>query len=248
MAITRHFHDVTFNGVSLADFGVHVSGSGAFAAPERDYEVVEVPGRSGDLYFDRGRYKNIEVTYPSFIFDEELFREQIGDLRSFLLNNIGYKRLEDTYHPDEYRMATFVGPIDPEVLMLKAANFDLTFNCKPQRYLKSGEEIVEYTITEETPSRSFQITNPSLYSSKPLIRIFGTGNLMIDDQTLQITNNTDYIDIDCDLMDCYHESTNMNANVALLSGEFPVLRSGINNIELGEGFTSIMITPRWWTI
>lgn len=237
--IRKHFHDVVFDGKSLADFGVHVSGSGVFSAPERDYETVEVPGKSGDLLFDKGRYKNMTVSYPAFVADD--FHRNMEGLRNFLGSRIGYKKLEDSYHPDSYRLATFVGPLDLEAILLRAANFDLEFNCKPQRFLKSGE--IQTTFTANGVLR-----NPASFSSKPLIRVYGNGSFGVGHQTMTIANNTGYTDIDCELMDCYYGSTNRNGNVTLNSGDFPTLEPGTNGVTLGGGITRIIITPRWWIL
>ncbi len=40
-----------------------LSGSGTYGAPERDVEAIAIPGRSGDLIFDNGRFTNAEVFY-----------------------------------------------------------------------------------------------------------------------------------------------------------------------------------------
>ena len=51
-----------FGGKFSKDYGLYVSGSGTFNAPERDVELVEVPGKNGSLVLDNGRFKNITVT------------------------------------------------------------------------------------------------------------------------------------------------------------------------------------------
>ena len=54
-----------FDGRSSRDYGLYISGSGAFNAPERDVERVEIAGRSGDLilrlYEDQNRSCTTEV-------------------------------------------------------------------------------------------------------------------------------------------------------------------------------------------
>ena len=93
---------IVFNGKNLTDFDVYVSGEGTFLSPEREFESVTVPGKNGDLLYDSGRYKNVTVTYPAFIL-ENLKNNMIG-LREWLLSSPGYSKLEDTYHPEEYRL------------------------------------------------------------------------------------------------------------------------------------------------
>ena len=128
---------LTFNGKSSKDFGVYISGLNTFNAPERDIESISIAGRNGDLTRDNGRYKNLDVTYPAFIYDE--MDVNIEGLRNFLLSQIGYKRLEDTYHPNEYRMARYKGGFSANVVdWLEAGEFDIVFDCMPQRFLKIG--------------------------------------------------------------------------------------------------------------
>ena len=56
-----------FGGVSSLDYGVLLDGSGTTTAPERDVMTVTIPGRSGDLLVDAGRWKNTTVSYPCTI-------------------------------------------------------------------------------------------------------------------------------------------------------------------------------------
>lgn len=52
-----------FGGVNSLDYGVLLDGSGTTTAPERDVMTVTIPGRSGDLLVDAGRWKNTTVSY-----------------------------------------------------------------------------------------------------------------------------------------------------------------------------------------
>ena len=133
--------NLTFGGVNTADYGIYLTGAGTFSAPERDVEYVAVPGRNGDLLIDNGRWRNIEVTYPANIPRE--FEYRLPEYRARICAKRGYQRLEDTYHPDEYRMASFTSGLQPKPTPLNnGGQFDLVFNCKPQRYLKSGDKPV----------------------------------------------------------------------------------------------------------
>ena len=57
----------TLDNKKSLDYGLYITGSGAFNAPERDVETVEVPGRNGNLIIDRGRFKNVVQSYKAFI-------------------------------------------------------------------------------------------------------------------------------------------------------------------------------------
>lgn len=138
----------TLNGVDSRDFGVYINGQGTYSAPEKDYTFYQIPGRSGDIIGSENRLMNIEITYHAFIYAD--FDNNMAAFRSFLLSLDGYQRLEDSYHPDEFRMACYTGPFDPAVTVVNdAGEFDIVFNCKPQRYLKSGETSYSYVANAE---------------------------------------------------------------------------------------------------
>ena len=135
-------NNVIFGGVDFAENGVWVTGSGTFSAPQRDVTVVSVPGRNGDLVIDNGKWNNIQVIYPCFIRDN--FDQNMAAFRSLLCSQLGYQKLEDSYHPDEYRLGAFAEGLFPSMRQRnKGGEFDVTFNCKPQRFLKSGDEPIQ---------------------------------------------------------------------------------------------------------
>ena len=161
----------TLAGTDSRDFGVYINGQGTFNAPSRSYEIISIPGRNGDLIGTEKRLDNVELTYHAFIYNN--FEQNIEDFRSFLLSLIGYQRLTDSYHADEFRMVAYEGPFEADVVaMNNAGEFDITFNCKPQRFLTSGEEVTTLTA-------SGSITNPTRFNSQPLLRVYGAGGLGI---------------------------------------------------------------------
>lgn len=242
-----HFHYVVYNGRPLSDFSLYISGHGTFNSAERDVKKVEVPGKSGDLIFDNGRFKNVTVTYKdAFILEDDddpvSFARKMRELASFIKSSPGYHRLEDTYHPDEYRLASCVSTIDPEVYYLVAGQFDLEFDCKPQRFMKSGEKSLIYTSNGK-------IFNPSSFNSKPIIRVYGNGTLAVGEETMTISpHSQQYIDIDCDMMNCHCGAVNCNGYVSLNSDDFPVLVPGPNGVNFSGNISRVEITPRWWFI
>ena len=100
---------IIFGGVDSSDYGIYISGEGVYNAPERDVELVNVPGRNGAIALDQGRYNNIKVTYPAMVLeaDQEHFRERLSEFRNAILSQKGYQRLEDSYHSDEFRMGVY---------------------------------------------------------------------------------------------------------------------------------------------
>lgn len=95
---------------------------------------------------------------------------------------------------------------------------------------------------------SSTMTNPTVFESQPLIRVYGNGSFSVNDITITITNATSYTDIDCEMMDCYEGSTNRNNDVAFSTYDFPVLKPGDNPVTIVSGITEVDIQPRWWRV
>lgn len=228
-----------FSGKSSEDFRCHISGSGTFLSPSRDVKSVSVPGRNGDLHLDGDRFFNVEITYPAFITKD--FRANFDALKAFLLAQRGYKRLEDSYHPEYFRRAMFKGAIEPQMTTLnREGSFELKFDCDPRRFLKDGERTIEV-------DDDIILTNRTEYEAKPLVRAYGTGTFTIGDTTVQIVSADGYTDIDCDLQEAFKGAVNCNNNIVLTDGKFPELITGNNEISFA-GLTKLEITPRWWTV
>ncbi len=177
------FKTLEFDGESSETYGVYISGEAVFNAPERDVDMITIPGRNGTFALDNGRFENIEVTYPAGIFadNETDFAQAISDFRNFLCSKKGYCRLTDDYNPDEYRMAIYKSGLEVSPAQLKAGEFEITFECKPQRFLTSGETAV--TVTSGNT-----ITNPTLFPSNPLIEFTGYGDISLGSEVITVEN------------------------------------------------------------
>ena len=241
---------LTFDGKTSVEFGVWISGGGTFNAPTRDMEMVSVPGRNGNLTFDNGRFNNITVTYPAFISRE--FRPRIDEFRAWICSKHKYCRLEDSYHPDEYRMGIFKGGLNvsPTTLNL-AGSFSLAFDCKPQRFLKSGLIPAEYTANGK-------INNPTYYTANPLITLYGSAgangafNIKGGQQIDFVFPVSGTIIIDTDSSEAYDtDGTNLNANISFpntnKAKDMPRIEPGENSV-LMSNVTRAVIVPRWWTL
>ena len=189
MAVTQTgaiYKALSFDNTSSRSYGVYITGEAVYNAPERDVEMIEIPGRNGAFAMDKGRFQNIEVTYPAGIFasTEADFRQAISDFRNFLCSKKGYVRLTDDYNPDEYRLAVYKSGLEVSPTMLKAGEFEIKFDCKPQRFLTSGE-------TSSTVANNGTLSNPTLFPSSPLLEVTGYGNVAFNGHTIAI-NNANY--------------------------------------------------------
>lgn len=233
---------ITFNSRLSSTFGIQVEQRPNYELPEKDYEIVHVPGKSGDILIDKGSYKNVDRTYNIAIGSK--FREfysMANDIAKWLCSASGYVRLEDTYEPDYYRLATYKGPGNIVNLLGNAGRATISFNCKPQRFLKSGDSVL--TIS----SRSY-INNPTSFTSLPIITVKGTGSgvVYVGAYVIEISSIGISITINSDVQDVYQGSINRNPSVTM--SEFPKMIPGDNYIRYTGGVTSVEITPKWWTI
>lgn len=266
---------LTYDGVDSRDFGVFLSGEGAFDAPARRGEMISIPGRNGSLFMDEGVFENITVEYPAFIGTgyEAIFRQKLGDLRSALTSRGNYKRLTDTYHPDEFRLGVYREglEVDPKHIT-RAGGFTMKFDCKPQRFLVAGE-LQQSFIDNGT------INNPTLFASSPLIKVTGNGTVAIGDYRFVVSNNNTTIWIDTDVMEAYLPAgdlypwtdengeqidqeigigldlmdgttypTNMLDHIEFVDSTMPKIEPGEIPIRMSNTISMLSIIPRWWRL
>lgn len=242
---------IIFNGRSSDDYGIFVEEPPNHAWPEKDYDVVHVPGRSGDLLFDNGSYKNVSREYKIAVGSRTLLlHEQIDGIFSWLHSASGYARLEDSYEPEHFRLAAYRESGNLENILGHAGRATIKFDCKPQRFLKTGEQAVEFTR-----SQTGYLVNPTEFDALPLIKITkaagstGQGVINIGGCTISVGNNLyTSMYIDSEIQNAYTGTTNLNSSVTLNSGYFPILGPGSNEISCSGGISKLEVTPRWWTL
>lgn len=265
---------VIFDDIDSSDYDVFISGDGAYDAPARRGEMVTIPGRNGTVFMDEDAFENVDVTYPAFIGEKSkiTFRETLRNYRSALSSKRSYCRIEDTYHPDEFRLGVFHNGVetDPHVYTT-AGNFSITFDCKPQRFLKSGEIPVTFTS-------SGTIVNPTPFAASPLLKVTGNGVINIGDYQVSISGSTVPFWIDTEIMETYIPASeiynftdesdedvvdehgfiltfadgyvtphNMWEYVTFKNHEFPKIQPGTQTVDV-IGLDELIIVPRWWML
>lgn len=175
-----------YGDIDSSDYGVYIGQKTIHNVPERAVEVVSVPGRNGALTIDKGHYENVPIEYYCFV-DGETEAEMHDNYNAFknaIASIVGYRKLVDTYYPDEYRMALFIEGIDAESVALgKGIEFILSFNCMPQRYLATGD-------TPVTVANNSVLNNPTLFDAEPLLMVNGYGNINFNSYNIELKNAT----------------------------------------------------------
>lgn len=244
---------ITYNGVSTDSLGIRVWTFPAYEYPEKDVTAVHIPGRNGDVLIDTGAYKNVTRTYSISIAQIKRnmsYRDMAHTISSWLHSADGYARLEDSYEPGIFRLAAYSEQNNVENILNEAGTASISFNCKPQRYLVEGEQVL--TIN----SSGAYIKNKTSYESLPLIKITMSGassTLSIGAYEVQIVNLSagSVLYVDSELKDSYLYSGNNiqnGNNKTIMPSGFPRLVPGNNRINWTSGISKIEVTPRWWTI
>ena len=232
-----------FNGHRSTEFKIGIEQCRSYPTAARSVGRQTIPGRAGELLRETGTYSNVTQSYEIY------FNGKAGGMTAaaakitqWLMSARGYRRLEDSYEPDCYRMANFAGSLDIENWMNLYGRVVLQFDCMPQRWLKSGEVPIAITAQGQSLPNQWQ---PAM----PLIQLIGTGSgeLSVGSSTISITGIDGSLTIDSETQNAYNGTINKN-NTITVSGGFPVLDTGDTPITWSGGITAIKITPRWWRL
>lgn len=230
---------ITFGGDIIP---ANIGTSPHIIRPARKMTVVQVAGTNREIVDMQDAWESYDQPYTLWVGDgtEDCIQATLDEVARKLYKT-GWQVLLDDYEPDYYRMAYYQGPFDVENRYTRLGKFDISFRCRPERYLAEGNGPV-------VVASGGKITNPTTFKAKPLINIEGegSGTLTIAGQTMSFTGLVDYLNIDCDTMNVYRLSSE-NKN-SLMTGSFPVLFSGDNNVSYTGGLTKVTITPRFWVI
>lgn len=231
----------TFDGInSLTDLGVYVQKKDVFSSASPDVTAQTVPGRSGDLLIDNGRWKNGKVSYTCAILSKD-FEAAARKIRAALASRgKTYRKLADTYDTGYFRLAAILSEIKITQNKFHDGIFTVEFNSKPFRYSEAGQ-------TERALTNGGTVTNAEAFSSEPYFRIVGNGSIVLTVNGVQypLSSVSGYIELDSEIQDVHKGTSNENAKANFLS--FPTLSPGSNVISW-TGSASVYMIPRWRTL
>lgn len=228
-----------FDGVNSHDVGLKLQSFMTFSSPTPIVETVSVRGRNGNLHFYNGSFENIQGNASCFALQESV-GQAIDQIKRWTVRSAGYKRLEASSEPNSYRMARVSSGPETELRVRLLAPFTLTFDCMPQKFLKSGENTITMTGSGVLYNDGFD--------ALPLITVYGSGasTLNVSGTTVQIKSINGSLTLDSETQNAYKGTQNKNSTIS--APKFPILYSGDNEISWTGGITKIEITPRWWTL
>lgn len=259
---------ILFNGRSSTDFEMIVTEYPVLSRGVRRGDAYQIAGRNGTQIREDGTFDNYTMTYKVSFPEEDGPSATTAEIAEWLLGSSGYCRLEDSFEPDYYRLARYAGPLNITQLLDQYGTAPLSFDCQPERFLKTGETTI--TALEDVHSLEheiFYLDNPTGMVARPLIRVTGYGGIqfavhpegaapLVIRTATGTTRQT--ILIDCDTYAVtYADGTDASSDMTFVDSEgypeFPTLQAGttvIENIPFNGGglIESLEIVPRWWSL
>lgn len=233
----------SFGGVSSANMTnkLYIHKVPGLNRSAQKIDVFSVPGRDGDIIMPQGAWENQTQIYDCYVGDGDAFAAA-AELASWLFSKNGYQELKDGWETDCYRLAYLSDPMDIENIMGKVGHVEITFSCVPKRFLNSGKTVTTLTATGT-------ITNPTVFTAKPLLKVTGTvdgtGTLACGGKTLGITFPVATFLIDCETCQAYSTDGTTFYNSSI-SGAFPEIPTGAQTFAITGAISKVEITPRWF--
>lgn len=220
--------------------GVRARGPFHLDGAEPRIEEITIRGRNGVLRNWDGSYENREGWIRCFALDEDAIRK-IDAINAWLFTSCGYRRLELSEDPEHFLLADVTDGPEIAIRMQKLAPFSVMFDCKPQRFLKAGEQEISLTASGE-------LVNPTMFTALPRIEVHGSGSavLNVGTVTVRLLDIDEYVVLDSETQNAYKGAENKNATIS--APVFPELPAGRTGISWAGGITSLKIIPRWWEL
>lgn len=232
-----------FDGVPSENVKAIIQGRPVIEAPLRKVEWKSPFGSDGDTPFDEGAYNNttLDLIMMTDGTDAVADRQKVYNLldtRGKYKDFIPYFDPKKIYRVQLMDKSAFESPYH----FREKQSFTVKFTVKPYKYLV------------DSPTKTFTntggtIINPTFYDSLPIIKITGTGSvvLKVNNFSYSITNVQPHIVLNTERMIAYQDDNGVltNRNDRVSFKEYPVLRPGNNTISVTGSVTQIQIQPRW---
>ena len=120
-----------YGGTSSASFNFIIVENDHLNGFENDFELIEIPGRSGDLLINNNRKKNKEINIEAYADIEDLgdAHTVAKNIKQWLQGEVKYKTLTFSNDSTEYE-AIVKGAIEIVEEMEGLLNINFKFSCK----------------------------------------------------------------------------------------------------------------------
>lgn len=228
------------DGIDARSAGIQLQAPIEFSEAVPVVKAQTIPGRNGDLIWETGSYENRSGSASCFCLQEDV-EKALSSAGRFLMGKKGYRRLETSDDPDHYWMARVENSPQIAMRLRTLAPFEIGFDCKPQRFVKAGENAVVFTSNGSLFNQYGQIALPFITLCGR-----GAGRLTIGDCVVEVKTLDGTLYLDSDTQNAYNDSGNQNLNIN--APVFPVLGDGEIPIAFSGGIERVEIKPRWWEL
>lgn len=150
-------YDLKFGNTWLSEFGAVCTEEPPIEIAQRDFTLVDIPGKDGSDCIDNGRYLNVEMTRTIAMVGRKVSTAQEKAIQ--LVNNFaylqGYQTFEDTHHNGLVTEAVLTNFEDVIRTLRTMRTATLKFSRKPYWYLKEAHEEQEVSLNS-----TFTLVNP----------------------------------------------------------------------------------------
>lgn len=243
-------NNLIYNGQSLNDLGFAIKTKPFYPVAQRDMTFASIAGRSGDILVDNGRYSNVDYGYQINSIPYKVWGLNNQELAYSLIDWLSvhdgqYKELRDSYNEGYFTMAVCTNIADIINNSNSLLDTTINFNRIPFWYSDTGQEAYISTDT------MIELNNPENFTSNPLIRIYGSGDITIytGNVTLRTTKEMkDCIEFDSESLTVSKDGVECS-DLLYDCTTLPFFTSGENKIGIAPGangkFEHIEVIPRW---
>ena len=212
-----------WNGVTFNSKGIIIEDTPVMPKAKKRFTQYTIPGANGFKTIDNKTYEAIPFTLKCHYKEGTGNREQIGAWLD------GYGKLQID---DEKEYTGYISNTIPFEKVVSFKKFPVQFMLQP-----IAKAVNATTINMTTPGTFQSDTYTNAY---PIIKVTGTGNITIGLNGTQFTiysASGEYI-LDCEAKVITKNGFNESAN---MSGDFPVVKNGSNQLTITGSVTALTI-------
>lgn len=224
---------VIINNQNTKTLGFALVGRPSIPSANKRYESTEVEGRDGSLTRFLG-YEDLKFSLNFNILFQTDIKQKLREIKG-VLAQAGTLSFDDS--PNFYYKIKQAQISETESVIKASGVFSVEFIAEPYEYQK--------TLSTAYTTKPISLTNQTTAEALPIIKITGTGTVVlnINGTGITLTGLTSSIVLDSELQEAYTGlTTNMNSN---MNGNFPVLKIGSNSITWTGTVTKVEIDPKW---
>lgn len=219
-----------WNGRSCADYGIFVINEPTIIKPQEKVTFIDVPKRNGALTISENAFNDIMLDVNCGIKDID----KVEEISAYL--NGGGQLEFPTMWKDMHFTGRVINSINFDKVMRGRTNrtFTVSFRLNPFLYDNSKTSV---RLVNPTTS----LMNKGSVDAIPVIRVSGSGdiNLMVNGEIINLIGISGVIVIDSVMSEAY--DGNRNLINSKMSGEFPMLQTGMNGISWTGNVSSVTV-------